>query len=97
MDEVTKPTSARECVKFLGTGAVEGVSAELAENCAKIGAFCDAHPIMGGIIQNIMIRRYERETGKVGAIDWSAFLDWLKNGGMATLLQIIMSIIAMFG
>lgn len=97
MADVSKPTSVRECLKFIGAGNVAGVSPELTAQCAKIGVFCDAHPFMGGIIQNIILRHYERQTGKVGAIDWAAILLWIQNGGLTTLFQVIMSLIAIFG
>jgi len=97
VEAAVKPQSVRECLKAIGAGKVSGTSAELSAQCAKIGAFCDAHPFMGGIIQNIILRKYERETGNVGAIDWTAILAWIQSGGLSTLLQIIMSIITVFG
>lgn len=93
----TRPTSVRECLKAIGSGKVAGTSDSLNEQCAKIGQFMDEHPFMGGIIANIILRKYERENGRAGAIDWAKILEWMKNGGLNTLLQIIMSIISVFG
>jgi hypothetical protein len=96
MPDVTKPTSVRECLKAIGSGSVAGASASQVEQCAKIGAFMDRRPILGGLLQSLLLHKYEHDTGKVGAIDWEAFLTWLTTN-MPAILQMIMSILAMFG
>ena len=94
--EVTKPTSVRECLKAIGSGKVTGASASQVEQCAKIGAFMDRRPFLGGLLQSLLLHKYEHDTGNVGAIDWTKFLTWLTTN-MPAILQMIMSILAMFG
>jgi len=95
--EATKPTSVRECLKVIGAGKVAGASASQVEQCAKIGAFMDRRPFLGGILQSLLLHRYAQDNpNDVGAIDWQNFLTWLTTN-MPAILQMIMSILAMFG
>jgi hypothetical protein len=96
MSEV-KPTSVRECLKVIGSGIVDGASASQIEQCDKIGKFMDSHPFLGGILQSLLLHKYAHDTGTgLGTVDWGAFLTWLTTN-MPAILQMIMSILAMFG
>jgi hypothetical protein len=94
--EVSKSQSVRECLKAIGSGKVAGASASQVEQCAKIGEFMDRRPFIGGILQSLLLHKYQHDTGAVGAVDWAAFLTWLTTN-MPAILQMVMSILAMFG
>ena len=88
-------SSVREALKAIGSGKVAGASASQVEQCAKIGAFMDRRPFLGGILQSLLLHKYQHDTGAT-AIDWGNFLTWLTTN-MPAILQMIMSILAMFG
>lgn len=98
-DEVEKVvvSSVREALKAIGSGKVTGASASQVEQCDKIGAFMDRRPVIGGILQSLLLHKYKHDTGNsISTIDWGAFLTWLTTN-MPAILQMIMSILAMFG
>jgi hypothetical protein len=94
--ETVTVTSVREALKAIGGGKVTGASASQVEQCAKIGAFMDRRPFIGGLLQSLLLHKYQHDTGNVGTVDWGAFLTWLTTN-MPAILQMIMSILAMFG
>lgn len=92
--------SVRECFLAVGNGMVTKFAADsaTATEAARIGKIMSDHPIIGLVMQNMILRRYRRATGNSldAGVDWTSFLEWFVEN-LPMLLEALMSILVLFG
>lgn len=94
-DEVS---SCREALAYLGEGNDPGLTTEQAATCARLARFMARRPLMGLVMQQVILHRYmqaHEQTDMAATVEWTKILEWLVQN-MPTILQILISFLGVF-